>query len=216
MAKYYQPRVDTYAFNCPHCGVYAKQDWYSTVVYGNAYKDNPNDIYNRTILEDMKVSKCAHCNNIVIWFRENMLIPRRTVVQEPPGDVPDNIKEIYIEAGNIFNDSPRASGALIRIALELLLQSINKNKLGLDKNINELIKSSIPGQLIKALSILRVNGNDIMHTGEIKIFEKKDDVAFLFDLFNMISEEMITRPKKLDEYYRKIPESKRKEIENKK
>ena len=216
MARYYQPRVNTYAFNCPHCGVYAKQDWYFTVVYGNANEDNPNQIYNRKNLEEMKVSKCTHCESIVIWFEKNMLIPRGTVVQEPPEDIPDKIKEIYIEAGKIFNDSPRASGALIRLALELLLQSINKNNLGLDKNINELIKSSIPDQLIKALTILRVNGNDVMHTGEIKIFEKKDDVAYLFDLFNMISEEMITRPKKLDEYYRKIPESKRKEIENKK
>ncbi len=141
MARYYQPRVNTYAFNCLHCGVYAKQDWYFTFVYGNADKDNPNQTYNRKKLEEMKVSKCTHCDDIVIWSRENMLIPRGMEVQEPPGDVPDKIKEIYIVAGKVFNDSPRASGALIRMALELLLQFINKNDLGLDKNITELIKS---------------------------------------------------------------------------
>lgn len=41
-------------------------------------------------------------------------------------------------------------------------------------------------------------------------------MAYLFDLYNMVFEEMITRPKKLEEYYKKIPESKRKEIENRK
>jgi hypothetical protein len=53
-----------------------------------------------------------------------------------------------------------------------------------------------------------------MHTGVINIFEKKEDITYLFDLFNMIVEELITRPKKLDESYSRIPESKRKQAEN--
>ena len=43
--------------------------------------------------------------------------------------------------------------------------------------------------------------------------KKKDDVLYLFDLFNMIVEELITRPKKINESYSKIPESIRKQIE---
>lgn len=47
-------------------------------------------------------------------------------VPPPSDDVPVNIKKIYNEAGPILNDSQRAYGALIRLALELLLKVIIK------------------------------------------------------------------------------------------
>lgn len=56
----------------------------------------------------------------------------------------------------------------------------------------------MPEQLMKALTILRVNGNDIMHMGEINILETTEDVTYLFELFNMVVEELITRPKNLE------------------
>lgn len=218
MADYFPPDVKKEAFNCPHCGVYAHQEFNPIVAYGytsnNAYSGK--HIITRGYLENFVISKCTHCKQIIIWNQESMLFPRKMIVQDPSDNVPEKIKDIYIEAGKVLMDSPRASGALIRLALELLLQHVNKNNLGLNENVKELIKSNIPEDLIKAMTILRVNGNDIMHTGEIKILEKEEEVAYLFDLFNMIVEEMITRPKKLNESYKRIPESIRKEIENKK
>ena len=217
MDGYFPPELDKDAFNCPFCGVYAAQFWSSNVVYGSESESYAGSRFNvNGKIEGFKVSKCSHCHQLIIWNYRKMLFPRKMTVPDPSNDISDNIKEIYIEAGEVPIDSPRASGALIRIALELLLQSINKNTMGLNENINKLIESQIPVQLIKALTILRVNGNDIMHTGEIKILEKKEDVTYLFDLFNMIVEELITRPRKLDESYNRIPESKRKQIENKK
>ena len=49
-----------------------------------------------------------------------------------------------------------------------------------------------------------------------KIFETAEDVTYLFELFNMIVEELITRPKKLGELYTRIPESQRKRVEKQK
>ena len=87
-------------------------------------------------------------------------------VPHPADSLPMDIKDIYSEAGEVLNDSTRASGALMRLALELLLQHINGNTLKLNDNINELIKKNTPGPIIKGASILRVNGNDILHTGD--------------------------------------------------
>lgn len=218
MVGYFPPEVDKDAFNCPYCGVYAHQEWYNDVAYGNSYVGmyGKLELGSTSYIGALRVSKCSHCKKIVLWDQGKMLIPRKMTVPDPSDDVPDNVKAIYIEAGKVLRDSPRASGALMRIALELLLQKINNNSLGLNDNVNKLIESKIPEELIKALTILRVNGNDIMHTGEIIIFEKREDVIYLFDLFNMIVDELITRPKKLNEAYNKIPESKRKQIENKK
>lgn len=218
MVDYIPPKFNEKAFNCPYCGVYAHQEWFSGVGYGNLARQYMGDIVDvvgiKGKLDGMSVSVCSHCDNKVLWLNENILLPRNLPVPPPPENTPLEVKRIYIEAGMVLNDSPRASGALIRLALELLLQNINKNKLSLNENINKLMESGITQQLIKAVSILRINGNDIMHTGVIKILENKDDVVYLFELFNMIVEELIEEPKKLNEIYNKIPESKRKQIEN--
>lgn len=217
MVDYIPPKFNENAFNCPHCGVYAHQEWFSGVGYGNLARQYMGDIVDvvgiKGELAGMSVSVCSHCHKEVIWLNENILLPRNSPVPPPPEDTPLEVKNIYIEAGKVLNDSPRASGALMRLALELLLRNIKNNNLPLNDNIKKLVESGIPEQLTKALSILRVNGNDIMHTGEIKILENKDDVLYLFNIFNMIVEDLITWPKKLNEFYKKIPESKRKEIE---
>lgn len=218
MADYFPPELNKDAFNCPLCGVYAHQTWYSDVAYGKgrtgALGQHVSDFDN--YFEGLSVSICSHCKKEVLWYKENILLPRKMTVPAPSKDVPQRIRDIYIEAGKVHIDSPRASGALMRLALELLLQDYYKNDLKLNENVNKLKETKIPDELIKALTILRVNGNDIMHTGEIAIFENKEDALYLFYLFNMIVEELITRPKKLDESYNRIPESKRKQVENKK
>lgn len=215
MADYYPPELNKEAFNCPQCGVYAHQAWHTDVAFGNNYTEaNWRLKFNSFgIFLDLSVSICSHCSKKVLWYKENMLLPRKMTVPDPPKDIPPKIKEIYNEAGKVLIDSPRASGALMRLALEQLLQNINKNELKLYENVNKLITSNIPEPLIKALSILRVTGNNIMHTGEIEIFENNMDVLYLFDLFNMIVEGLITNQKKLNESYNKIPESIRKQIE---
>ena len=215
MADYFPPELNKNAFNCPLCGVYAHQVWHPDVSFGNIYTEGfgYKKFNFQGIFLDLSVSICSHCSEKVLWYKEKMLLPRKMTVPDPPKDIPPKIKEIYNEAGKVLIDSSRASGALMRLALEQLLQNINNNKLKLYENVNNLIASNIPEPLIKALTILRVNGNDIMHTGEIKIFESNEDVLYLFHLFNMIVEELITRPKKVKELYDKIPESIRKQTE---
>ena len=219
MSDYFYPALNKQDFNCPYCGVYAHQTWYPVVEYGRM-EGSPLS-YNTFFksyggLVDLRISQCHHCKHLVIWQNEKMIIPRKNVVPPPDNSLPGNIKEIYIEAANVLNDSARASGALMRLALELLLQHINGNTLKLNDNINELIKKNVPGPIIKAASILRVNGNDILHTGEIKVFEKREEVVYLFELFNMIVEELILGPKKLNEFYERIPESVKEKIEKSK
>lgn len=219
MPNFYPPTFNKKDFNCPHCGVYAHQDWFPAVKYGLMVKsslptyDDYEQLEMKGSLDELGISKCYHCKKLVIWYKESMLIPGKMIVPLPAEYLPENIREIYTEAGKVLDGSARASGALMRLALELLLQQINNNQLKLYQNIIELSKQKIPDKIIKAMSILRVNGNDIMHTGEIKLFENRDQVLYLFELFNMIVEEMIDRIKKVDQAYKRIPESVRKEIE---
>ena len=216
MADYFPPELNKDAFNCPICGVYSHQVWYSDFSYGEVISEyySGQHFIPSGKLEGLTISLCSHCKEKILWYEGNIIFPRKMTAPVPSEDAPQKIKEIYIEAGEVFIDSPRASGALMRLALEQLLQEINKNDLKLNENVRKLIEFGVPHQLIKALTILRVNGNDIMHTGEIKILQKKEDVLYLFELFNMIVEELIIRPKRLNESYGKIPEIIRKQIED--
>jgi len=49
-----------------------------------------------------------------------MIHPRKLTAPIPHSDMPDDVKEIYEEARNISDISPRAAAALLRVALEKL------------------------------------------------------------------------------------------------
>lgn len=224
MVKYYPPELNKPEFNCPYCGVYSHQSWYPTVIYGKRTDDAyyymadmvKTDYKSAGILSDFSVSECSHCHNIAIWMKDKMLVPRTMAVPPPSELLPEKIKELYNEAGTILNDSPRAAGALIRLSLELLLKQVNNNDQKLYDNIDVLIKRGAPKEIIKATTLLRHSGNEMLHAGEVSIIESRDQVLFLFELFNMIAEDLIERPKRLNEAYNRMPESIRKDVERKK
>ncbi|NVM29297.1 MAG: hypothetical protein HWN65_10700 [Candidatus Helarchaeota archaeon] len=59
----------------------------------------------------------------------------------------------------------------------------------------------------KALDLLRVIGNNAVHPGVIDIKDDKDTAISLFNWLNMLVENLITEPKKIDEFYDKLPNS---------
>lgn len=58
---------------------------------------------------------------------------------------------------------------------------------------------------------MRVTGNHAVHPGEID-FDDTTDVHTLFDLVNIITEDFITRRKRVQKLYDKIPEKEKKKI----
>ena len=62
-----------------------------------------------------------------------MIYPRSIPFPDPNEDLDDGIKKLYREAANVYQDSPRASAALLRLCLEKLCQ-----QLGEKGNLNAL------------------------------------------------------------------------------
>lgn len=132
----------------------------------------------------------------------------------PDPETPDDIRVIYEEARAVLAFSPRAAGALLRLALERLLGGIRNSEKKLDTMIGDLVKEGLLPDVQKAADTLRITGNDVLHAGEMAESESTENVAGLFGLFNHVVDELIGRPKRIASFYGALPEKKLEGIEN--
>lgn len=83
--------------------------------------------------------------------------------------------------------------------------------MGLNKNINDdigqLVSKGLSVQIQKALDSVRVIGNNAVHPGSIDLDEKSEVAETLFSLLDIIVEQLITQPKKINEIYSNLPQS---------
>ena len=92
-----------------------------------------SDMYSNNhlnIRHGLSTSKCDHCGKYSVWVEEELIYPRTLWMPEPAEDMPDKVKQIYNEAREIEQASPRAAAALLRVALEELLNLIKPKSPG--------------------------------------------------------------------------------------
>ncbi|RLJ03727.1 MAG: hypothetical protein DRP08_03135 [Candidatus Aenigmatarchaeota archaeon] len=194
--KYIAPTFGSEAFHCPHCGTYAHQSWYGI-----------KTVPHLKTIENLSASFCARCKRHAIWYGDKMIYPAFSIAPLPVEDMPEDVKEDFIEARNIVNNSPRAAAALLRLALQKLMIYLGVKGRDLNEDIANLVKKGLPEKIQKALDAVRVIGNHAVHPGKIDLKDDTQTAIVLFELLNMIVEVMITQPQKVDEIYNKIPNS---------
>lgn len=122
-------------------------------------------------------------------------------------DIPQDVKEDFIEARNIVNFSPRASCALLRLALQKLMPHLKEKGDNLNIDISNLVKKGLPVRIQKALDTVRVIGNNAIHPGQIDLKDDVNTAIALFSLLNMIVDVVITKEKEINEIYDKLPDT---------
>ena len=142
--KYYPPVYAEGQFHCPHCNVFAKQHWANISAVKNYPNHYNNDVsfvsqFEERLTSIWAISRCEHCEEKIIWLNENIIYPKKILVSLPNEDLSEEIQVDYLEAANIFSDSPRASAALLRLALQKLCKQLGEE----GKNINEDIKNLV-------------------------------------------------------------------------
>lgn len=201
-AKYYPPQFGEDSFNCPHCGVYAKQSWFLLSFYHMGYNE----------LKELEISVCTHCNIFALWLNKNMIEPNTGGVPLPNQDLSSEIIADYNEARDILNKSPRGSAAIMRLAIQKLCKELGENGKNINDDIAELVKKGLPVKVQQALDYVRVIGNNAVHPGQLDL---KDDTATalqLFSLINLIADVMITQPKEVDKLYSSLPKELREAV----
>lgn len=142
-----------------------------------------------------------------------MIYPKILFVEQPNQDLNEEIKEDYLEAANVLNDSPRSAAAILRLALQKLCKQLGEKGRNINDDIGELVKKGLNPTIQKSLDVLRITGNNAVHPGELNLKEDRDRVLKLFRLINFIAEKMITEPKEIDGLYQDLPENSKKDVE---
>jgi hypothetical protein len=123
-----------------------------------------------------------------------------------PPEVPKKYSEDYLEACAVITDSPKASAALSRRCLQLIIRDVaGIKKKNLDLEIEEVIKTGgLPSLIAESLDAVRTTGNFAAHpikstsTGEIVPVEvgeaewNLDVLESLFD-FYFVQPEILKR-----------------------
>jgi len=198
---YISPKFHESAFNCPLCNAYADQNWH-TVTNSNRY-----------VVNNLNICYCNHCHYFSIWYLQKMIYPDFIGIEVPNNDLSKDIKNDFNEAMSVLHKSPRSAAALLRLCIQKLCIQLGKKGKDLNSDIADLVKNGLSVTIQKSLDSVRVVGNSSVHPGQIDLKDDIETAKMLFKLVNFIAEKMITEPKEIDIFYKKLPENKLKEIE---
>jgi uncharacterized protein Smg (DUF494 family) len=192
---------------CPHCLVVNKfekvvieqigdKQWNSarnnlvSVFDGIAFRNS----FDRDVLIILEISRCSCCGKNVIYVNRNMVYLSGSSRSPCPIEVPEAIRQDYIEACLVEPYSKKASAALARRCLQNMLRDNGIKKGDLSKEIDEAM-DKLPSHLAESIDAIRHIGNFAAHpiksssTGEIVDVEDEeaewalDVLEYLFDFY---------------------------------
>jgi hypothetical protein len=202
--KYVPPTFSASGYHCPLCEVFARQGWVTPLA-------PVNNTYQK--IEELRLSYCDHCHKFSLWHQEKLVYPEMKPVPMAHPDMPESVKVDYEEARSVFQDSPRSSAALLRLVIQKLCLELGQPGKNLNNDIGKLVEQGLSLRIQQSLDIVRVIGNNQVHPGVLDVRDDPSIAVMLFDLVNIIVDDRISRPKQVDELYAKLPETARKQIE---
>ena len=211
--NYVSPDYMKDSFTCPHCGTLSLMNYIKVNYFNGMYQNisNKNDVAGTNWI---LIATCQNCKKEIIWIDDEYVYPD-IIAEEANADMPDSVKLLYDEAGLIYNKSPRAACALLRLAIDRLCNELGETDRDINKNIGALVRKGLPQTVQQALDVVRVVGNKAVHPGQIAFdVDDKNTATMLMRLLNIIVDRMITEPNEIDSLYQGLPESVRNAIEN--
>lgn len=164
--------------------------------------------YLNTEIHNAWVSRCFNCKGIAVWVHDRLVFPAMKVGALPNPDLPPEIRKDVEEARGIVDQSPRGAAALLRLAIQKLCAHLGERGKNIDEDIASLVKKGLNPLVQQSLDVVRVVGNEAVHPGVIDLRDDRASAERLFDLVNIVAEQMITHPKSVKEMYAKLPPAK--------
>lgn len=216
--RYVQPTHKAPRFTCPHCGAFAGMTWDVFLRGDRKLMDSP------LIAEDnqmhWQVSRCMSCKSDAIWLRQGvsfgiedllgdyqLVYPSALLGQPASADMPSDVRPDYDEARTVAAQSPRSAAALLRLCVQKLCKHFGESGDNINTDIKNLVAQGRLTPLAqRAMDTIRIVGNNAVHPLEMSVDEIKSTVPALFAVIGFIVEDMITRPKLVNETYLTTPQ----------
>lgn len=225
------PEYGEKKFQCPHCQTVATQEWFTADRASNTavgilnhlylnYRAGITDYLQTEIAQFLtniennfknnfykffprgfSIASCSACNKFTLWVNKEMTYPKTTALPPPNVDLNEDIKALYLEASSILMESPKGATAILRLALQKLLEQVGKSGKNINNDIKDLVADGLSPKIQQALDLLRVIGNNAVHPGQINLDDNAEIAKKLFSILNFIAEELITKPKELENLY---------------
>jgi hypothetical protein len=202
-AEYTPPSFKGEGFNCPHCGVFAHQNWYEVSLEG----DFESEIV--ATKEAISLSQCENCEKHAVWVNEKLIYPISSTAPLPLGDMPEEIRNDFLEARNIVDVSPRSAAALLRLTLQKLMWHFGERGEAIEESLEGLKKKGLDVKFQRALESVRVTGDNAVPPGQIDSGDDVEVAMTLFNLLNLIVDALITQPRRVNEMLERLPQSKK-------
>ena len=176
-------------YMCPHCGTKTISEVHPVIEgelepfdvrgyvgFRPAYDLKPvklEDVASCYKEEFICVTKCLGCGHPVLWLKNEIVWPTPKGVL-PVEEMPRDAKEIFKEAQNIINLSPRAACALLRVSFELLVnyagQLSSPDGFKVKSRLVDRIESlGVNAHIKTLLHVCRLIGNEYAHPGVINM-----------------------------------------------
>lgn len=160
------------------------------------------------------VTICARCKEETFWHESAIVYPLGVRPGTPPMDeMPDAVKAIYEEARAVGAVSPRSAVALLRLALQMLVDELVPGPGQINDKIGTLVEKGLDPRVQQAMDVLRVYGNNAAHPGQIEVDGGGETLPALFALLNMIVEHVIVRAASVRTLYDTLPDGARAAID---
>lgn len=217
MPNYIQPEIGSERFTCPNCDTLASMEWlwiidkvgsvitpnYSTFQISTGSVGNfLRDFFPRVAPSRIAIARCTSCGKPIIWVNNKLVFPLLKGVK-PNIDMPDQVKQIFIESQDVLSSSPRAACMLSRLCLEELLNTVDKSNK--KKKLYEKIDNVAPeGSMLKrVLTACRLTGNKFIHEGTFDALKEcgmtPEQLACALAAFiNLATEQLISIPKQAE------------------
>lgn len=150
-------------------------------------------------------SYCLNCEKQSIFVGGQLVYPKINQVEKPNDDLPEEVKTIYMEAANIADASPRASAALLRVALQQLLDHLGRKEKNLSDAIENFLQEKSDRSIQQAMKVVRITGNHATHPGKIDFSENPEMAHNLFWIINFIADRVLTDERKIKQMHESLP-----------
>lgn len=166
-------------------------------------------------VENLFLAQCYSCQKVSVWRNRRLIYPTNRGTFIPNKDLNDDIRSDFLEAASIVEASPRGAAAILRLCVQKICRNARGGK---DEDLNDAIsglaKKGLDSDIVDALDIVRVIGNEAVHPGQLDLRDDIDTASKLFDLVNLIADVLISQPKLIAKLRGKLPKKALKGIEN--